>query len=248
MALRGLADKVVLITGGASGIGRATAERLVAEGAKVAIVDLDEDRVTAVAREIGEAVVGLRGDVTSPEDVELYFERAESALGPIDGLFNNAGIAGTGDHLANTTPEQFERVISTNLTGVFLNLRAMLGRCAERERPGVIVCTASALALRSMAGVGPYTASKAAVVALTKVAAVEAAPLVRVNALLPGPTDTPIIAGITPSMRAEFEQNLPLKRFGEPHELAAAAAWLLSDESSFATGAAFVVDGGDVIA
>jgi NAD(P)-dependent dehydrogenase (short-subunit alcohol dehydrogenase family) len=246
MPLAGLSDKVVLITGGASGIGRATAERLVAEGANVAIVDLDEDHVTKVAGEIGERVVGLRGDVTSPKDVERYFGDAERALGPIDGLFNNAGIAASGNHIADTSPEQFERVVSTNLTGVFLNLRAMLRRCAERERPGAIVCTSSAMALRSMPGHAPYIASKAAVVALTKVAAVEGGPLVRVNALLPGPIDTPIIAGITTAMRNAIEQSLPLKRLGEAHEMAAIAAWLLSDESSYATGGAFVIDGGDI--
>ncbi len=247
MPLKGLAGKVVIVTGGASGIGRATAARLVEEGASVTIVDLNEENLLRVARELGEEnVLWVTADVSVPSDVDRYFEATIERFGRVDGLFNNAGIVSPMETLADVALEAVERVFQVNVLGVFLGMQKMLRVLAEQRSPGVILNTSSGLALRGVEKQGPYAASKAAVVSLTKTAAREAGPAgVRVNAILPGPTETPMFLSVPQEMRDEYAQLMPLGRMAQPEEVAALAAWLLSDESSNVTGAAYLVDGGE---
>jgi meso-butanediol dehydrogenase/(S,S)-butanediol dehydrogenase/diacetyl reductase len=247
MALRGLPGKVVIVTGGASGIGRATVARLIEEGAYVAIVDVDDENVFRSARELGEdKALAVTADVSVPTDVDRYFAATIERFGRVDGLFNNAAIVAPVLTLAEVTLEAVERVFSVNVFGVFLGLRKMLGVLAEQRSPGVILNTSSGLALRGVEKQGPYAASKAAVVSLTRTAAREAGPAgIRVNAILPGPTETRMYLGVPQEMRDEYAQLIPLGRNGKPEEVAALAAWLLSEESSNVTGAAYLVDGGE---
>jgi NAD(P)-dependent dehydrogenase (short-subunit alcohol dehydrogenase family) len=247
MPLKGLTDKVVIVTGGASGIGRATARRLIDEGARVAIVDVNAESVARTADELGEQhVLGVTADVSVPADVDRYFDAAIERFGKIDGLFNNAGIAPAPLTLAEFEPDAFLRVFHVNVLGTFLGIRKALNVFAAQGTPGAIVNTASGLALRAVEQQGPYAASKAAVVSLTKTAAREAGSAgVRVNALLPGPTETPMYLAVPEEIRDEYAKLIPLGRMGQPEEQAAMAAWLLSEESSFVTGAIYLVDGGE---
>jgi NAD(P)-dependent dehydrogenase (short-subunit alcohol dehydrogenase family) len=247
MALAGLEGRVVIVTGGASGIGRATARRLLAEGARVTVVDSSAENVTDTVAELDpERALGVVGDVSVAADVERAFAQTIARYGRVDGLFNNAGIAPAPRTLAEFDTETFARVLAVNVLGVFHGLRTMLGALAEQGSGGAIVNTSSGLGLRGIAGQGPYAASKAAVISLTKTAAREAGPAgVRVNALLPGPTETPMYMAVPEEIREEYAKLIPLGRMGQPAEQAAMAAWLLSDEAAFVTGAVFLVDGGE---
>jgi len=246
MPLKGLADKVVIVTGGASGIGRATAARLIEEGARVTIVDVNAASVERAVGELGEQqLLGVTADVSQEADVDRYFAATLERFGRVDGLFNNAGIAPAPQSLADFDTAAFVRVLEVNVLGAFLGMRKMLNLLAADGSSGSIVNTSSGLALRAIALQGPYAASKAAVVSLTKTAAREAGPRVRVNALLPGPTETPMYLAVPEDIREEYAKLIPLGRMGQPAEQAAMAAWLLSDESSFVTGAIYLVDGGE---
>jgi NAD(P)-dependent dehydrogenase (short-subunit alcohol dehydrogenase family) len=246
MPLRGLADKVVIVTGGASGIGRATASRLVEEGARVTIVDVNAESVARTVAELGEEqLLGVTADVSVEADVDRYFAATLERFGRVDGLFNNAGVAPAPQSLADFDTAAFVRVLEVNVLGAFLGMRKMLNLLAVDGSSGSIVNTSSGLALRAIALQGPYAASKAAVVSLTKTAAREAGPRVRVNALLPGPTETPMYLAVPEDIREEYAKLIPLGRMGQPAEQAAMAVWLLSDESSFVTGAIYLVDGGE---
>jgi NAD(P)-dependent dehydrogenase (short-subunit alcohol dehydrogenase family) len=247
MALAGLDGRVVIVTGGASGIGRATARRLLAEGARVTVVDANAENVTATVGELDpERALGVVGDVSVEGDVERAFAETIARYGRVDGLFNNAGIAPAPRSLAEFDTETFTRVLQVNVLGVFHGLRTMLRALGEQGSGGAIVNTSSGLGLRGIAGQGPYGASKAAVISLTKTAAREAGPAgVRVNALLPGPTETPMYMAVPEEIREEYAKLIPLGRMGQPAEQAAMAAWLLSDEAAFVTGAVFLVDGGE---
>ena len=246
MPLAGLSDKVVIVTGAASGIGRAVVERLLAEGSSVVAVDVapvDED----------ERLLGVVADVSSEEETERYFEAALERFGRVDGLHANAGIAEPGPTVAETDADAFDRMLAVNLRGVFLAVRRMLRTLDAQGTHGSIVTTSSVLGLQGFAGSGAYCASKAAVIGLTKTAAIEAGPAGhRVNAILPGPIDTPMATrireGLPREERASFAQGLvdlvPLGRYGDASEVAALVAWLLSDESSYATGGVYSIDGG----
>ncbi|WP_325950262.1 SDR family oxidoreductase [Pseudomonas putida] len=244
---------VAIVTGAAQGIGAATVRKLASRGTFVVAVDIDADRVQALAAEIGDGCVPLRADVANPEGVESYVQAALNAFGRIDYLHNNAGIEGRAELLNESDPEVFRRVMEINVNSVYFGTRAVLPHMYRQGR-GAIVNTASEAGIRGVARLGPYVASKHAVVGLTKTSAIEAAPHgVRVNAIAPGQIATRMIESLeaqwsgstdTGAIRNQLLSRIPLGRFGTPEEIANVVAWLFSDEASFVNGAIYSIDGG----
>ena len=242
-----LVDKVAVITGGNGGIGRATCERFAAEGAKVAVVDLDETAGQELAQSIGGMFVKV--DVTSPTDVEALYETVSSAYGGVDILFNNAGISPPDDDsILDTGLEAWRRVQEVNLTSVYLCCKYGIPHLLARGG-GSIINTASFVATMGAATSQiSYTASKGGVLAMSRELGVQFARQgVRVNALSPGPVNTPLLRELfakDPERAARRLVHIPMGRFGEANEIAAAAAFLASDDSSFMTASNFLIDGG----
>jgi NAD(P)-dependent dehydrogenase (short-subunit alcohol dehydrogenase family) len=242
-----LAGKTAVITGGASGIGLATAKRFAAEGAKVVIGDVDPTSGQAAA----ELVDGLfvQVDVTDKERVDALFDTAASTYGSVDIAFNNAGISPPDDDSIETTElDAWDRVQLVNLTSVYLCSRAAL-RHMVPAGSGSIINTASFVAvLGSATSQISYTASKGGVLAMTRELGVQFARQgIRVNALCPGPVNTPLLKELfakDPERAARRLIHVPVGRFAEPEELAAAVAFLASDDASFITASTFLVDGG----
>ncbi|HEY1597902.1 MAG TPA: glucose 1-dehydrogenase [Thermoleophilaceae bacterium] len=247
MPFEGLTDRVAIVTGAASGIGLATAGRLVKEGAKVALVDVDGAGVESAAAGIGsDSAIALSGDASDEQDVARYFGAVKERFGRVDLLHNNAGIGGQPVPLAETTMEDFDRLVRINFRGVFLNLREMLRTALDQGDGATIVNTASGTALHGVPGLGAYAGTKAAILSLTRNAAVEYAQNgIRVNAVVPGPVGTPLFEAFPDEFQAGAEQFNPQGRRGTPDEIAAVVAFLLSDESTYITGAAYNVDGGE---
>jgi NAD(P)-dependent dehydrogenase (short-subunit alcohol dehydrogenase family) len=248
VSLKGLQRKVVVVTGGASGIGRATAERLIAEGSRVAIVDIDGDAARAAAQELDAGnVIGLVGDVSSEADVERYFGEVTDHFGRIDSLHNNAGIEGPLAELIDFELPEFQRLVSVNYQGMFLNLREMLRTARRQGTTATIVNTASGTGLHGVPRLGAYGSTKAAIIGLTRSAAVESAALgVRVNAVVPGPVQTALFGRLPDEVRSGAESRLPQGRLGQPEEIAALVAFLISDEAPFITGSIYPIDGGEL--
>ncbi|HEY3844734.1 MAG TPA: 3-oxoacyl-ACP reductase [Acidimicrobiales bacterium] len=244
---RRLVDKVAVITGGAGGIGRATAERFAAEGATVAVVDLDE----AAGRAVAESIDGMfvRVDVTSAAEVEALYEAVSSEYGGIDICFNNAGISPPDDDsILDTGLDAWRRVQEVNLTSVYLCCKFGIPHLLARGG-GSVINTASFVATMGAATSQiSYTASKGGVLAMSRELGVQFARQgVRVNALSPGPVNTPLLQALfaqDPERAARRMVHIPMGRFGESSEIAAAAAFLASDDSSFMTASNFLVDGG----
>ncbi len=245
--MRGLEGKGVLITGGTSGIGLATARRFLEDGARVFVCGIDKAEVASAIEQLrsqGDAD-GLTCDVSREKDVEQLVGVAEAALGGIDVLINNAGIARKAWFLS-VSPEEWDRTIAVNLRGMFLVAQAVAKLMAERGR-GVIVNMASTNALGGEEEFAHYNASKGGVLQLTRTMAVELGPLgIRVNCLCPGLIDTPLNEALATEeeMQAYERTRIPLGRRGRPEEVAAAYAFLASDEASFIHGEALVIDGG----
>jgi NAD(P)-dependent dehydrogenase (short-subunit alcohol dehydrogenase family) len=241
------ADRVAVITGGAGGIGRATAQRLAAEGATVVVVDLDEEAGKALADDLGGMFVAA--DVTSPEDNERIYAQTQQAYGRIDVAFHNAGISPPDDDsILDTGLDAWRRVQDVNLTSVYLGCKAVLPYMLAQGK-GSIVNTASFVATMGAATSQiSYTASKGGVLAMTRELGVQFARQgVRVNALSPGPVATPLLMDLfakDPERAARRLVHVPLGRFAEPAEIAAAVAFLASDDASFITASNFLVDGG----
>ena len=242
-----LEGKVAVITGAGSGIGRASARRFAAEGARVAVADLDESAGKAVADEIGGLYV--RADVTVREDVEAMYDSAIGELGGLDVCFNNAGISPPDDDSILTTGlDAWRRVQEVNLTSVFLCCQAGISRLLEHGGGSVINTASFVAVLGAATSQISYTASKGGVLALSRELGVQFARRgVRVNALCPGPVNTPLLRELfakDPERAARRLVHVPMGRFGEPEEIAAAAAFLASDDASFITASSFLVDGG----
>ncbi|CAM5462605.1 3-oxoacyl-ACP reductase [Streptomyces abikoensis] len=242
-----LQDRVAVVTGAGSGIGLATARRLASEGARVVCADIDETAGKAAAEETGGLFVKV--DVTSPEEVEALFKTAYDTYGSVDVAFNNAGISPPDDDSIFTTGlEAWKRVQEVNLTSVFLCCKAALPYM-QRQGKGSIINTASFVAVMGAATSQiSYTASKGGVLAMSRELGVQfAREGIRVNALCPGPVNTPLLKELfakDPERAARRLVHIPAGRFAEPEEIAAAVAFLASDDSSFVNAAEFLVDGG----
>jgi NAD(P)-dependent dehydrogenase (short-subunit alcohol dehydrogenase family) len=242
-----LQDRVAVVTGGASGIGLATARRLAQEGAKVVIADLDETTGKGVAEEVGGLFV--RADVTSEDDVRAMYSFAHQAYGSVDIAFNNAGISPPDDDsILSTGLEAWRRVQEVNLTSVYLCCKYVIPYMRSQGR-GSIINTASFVAVMGAATSQiSYTASKGGVLAMTRELGVEFALRgVRVNALCPGPVDTPLLQELFAKDPARAKRRLvhvPMGRFGKAEEIANGVLFLASDESSFMTATTFLIDGG----
>ena len=242
-----LEGRVAVVTGGGSGIGLASARRLADEGAKVVIGDMDPTSGEAAADEVGGLFV--RTDVTNAEDVATMFRAAKETYGSIDVAFNNAGISPPDDDsILETGIDAWRRVQEVNLTSVYLCCKEVLPYMLEQGK-GSIINTASFVATMAAATSQiSYTASKGGVLAMSRELGVQFARSgVRVNALSPGPVATPLLMELfakDPERAARRLVHIPVGRFGEPEELAAAVAFLASDDSSFITASNFLVDGG----
>jgi cyclopentanol dehydrogenase len=248
-----LAGKVAIVTGGAVGIGRATCSVFAAEGAAVGVLDVDGEAARLAAEEIeadGGRAIGLESDVTRLEDALEAVRRAEETFGALDVLVNNAGVIGSGT-VETTDEAEWHRVVSVNLTGVFLMSKAAIP-ALRRRGGGSIINVSSAAGLAAWYDQAAYDASKGAVVNLTRSMALDfARDGIRVNCLVPAHVITPMSQNFIRAggedaayRRDRVLEQIPLGRFCDPEEIAAGALFLASDEASYATGSCLVLDGG----
>ena len=252
MAADGIAGKVVLITGAARGMGRATAELFAAEGAEVVVSDIDVEAGAAATEAIVEAggtATFVRADVTDESQVADLVAACVDAYGRLDRAVNNAALVPDFVDIVDEDVEVFDRLLRVNLRSVFLGIKHQARQMLTQETRGVIVNIGSTTSVRPLATGAGYTASKHAVVGLTKVASVQLAPRgIRVNAVLPGATLTPMMEtamerrGVTEAQQAAT--FTVMGRLARPHEIAQGTLWLCSDSASFVTGHALAVDGG----
>jgi NAD(P)-dependent dehydrogenase (short-subunit alcohol dehydrogenase family) len=250
----GLVDgKVVVVTGAASGIGRASALAFADEGAQVLAVDVDlagaEETVECISERGGEAG-GYRADVTCEADVAAMVRAAVDRFGRLDCAHNNAGITRAPTPLHELPVEEWERMLSIDLTSVFLCLKHEITHMLARGDGGAIVNTASGAGVIGFPGLVDYVAAKHGVIGITKTAALEYVTAgIRVNAICPGVTDTPMLRrfiGGDPDLEAAMRATLPTRTFGRPAQLAEAAVWLCSDRASWVSGESMLVDGASV--
>ncbi|MCA9515771.1 MAG: SDR family oxidoreductase [Myxococcales bacterium] len=249
-----LTDKVAIITGAAGGIGAAAARLFVAEGARVMLADVAEPPLRDLVASLGDAADYQICDVSTERHVQDLVAATVARFGGVDVLFANAGVEGRVAPLLEQSTQDLERVLHVNLFGVWYGIKHAAPELARRGG-GAVVVTSSVAGLVGSAGLGPYIASKHAVLGLVKTAAIELAPLrIRVNAVNPGPIANRMMHSIEAqaapdapaAVRAGFEQLVPLHRYGTNEEVAHMAAFLASDDASYCTGGAYLVDGGFV--
>lgn len=242
-----LKDKVAVVTGGNSGIGLAIAKQFQREGAKVAVFGRNAETLAAAAAQLGEGALVVKGDVTSVADLEQLYADTVARFGKIDVLVANAGVAGMAP-LGRTDEATFDRISDINFKGAYFTVQTALPHLADNAS---VLITGSAVAYKAMPGMAAYAATKAAVRSLVRSFAAELAPRgVRVNVLSPGAIETPIYGTLGMSedqvngMVQQFLAEIPLSRFGNADEMAKAAVFLGSDDSSYVTGSDLVADGG----
>lgn len=242
--MRGLKGKNVLVTGGASGIGQATAMRFLEEGCSVCILDRSAEARARVLVELPDLARAIDADVASLDQVKAAFAEAIDCMGSVDVLINNAGISIRHDFL-DITPEEWDEVLNINLRGIFYVAQTAAKHMMEKGS-GVIVNTASTAGSTGYPHYADYAASKGGVIALTQTMALELAPVVRVNAISPGYVLTPMQrAEYSDEMLAAVNRKIPLGRHAKPAEIAALFAFLASEDAAFATGHVYVMDGAE---
>ncbi len=239
--------KVAFVTGAASGIGRATAVAFAAEGARVAILDRTEEALADTAeavRQVGGEVLVLACDVSDPDQVEASVGRVVETFGRLDIAFNNAGVENKAAPVHEIALDEWDRILDINLRGTFVCMKHELAQMV-RQGGGVVVNTSSGAGVRGVAGGASYTASKHAIIGLTKAAALDYAKQnIRVNAILPGNIETPMMDRFTGGDIQKAIDLEPVGRLGKPEEIADAVLWMSADLGAFVTGAAIAVDGG----
>lgn len=246
-----LEGKVILVTGGSTGIGRATSTILAREGARVVIADLQDEeggKTVDLVRAAGGHAEYHHVDVGSMEQVSALIAGIARTHGRLDGAFNNAGIEGPTAKIFDYSLDEWQRVLQVNLTGVFICMKCEIEQMKKQDGGGSIVSTASAAGLIGIPGASAYNSAKHGVVGLTKTAALEyASRNIRFNAVCPGFIETPMLNRVTEAsvkIRDSLIATVPMKRVAQPSEIGEAVAWLLSDRSSYVTGVALPVDGG----
>ena len=244
-----LEGKVAIVTGAASGFGRAIAERFALEGAKLVMADINGEGVSEVASGYGDNAIAVTCDVSQKADVDALVRAAAEAFGGVDIMVNNAGITHDNQPLLDVAEAEFDRIYAVNVKSIYLTTLAVVPRM-EKRGGGVIINTASTAGVRPRPGLTWYNGSKGAVITLTKSMAVELAPKqIRVNAINPVMGETGLLTKFmgqpdTPENRAKFMSTIPLGRLSRPHDIANAALFLADPASSFVTGVALDVDGG----
>ncbi|WP_299500116.1 SDR family oxidoreductase [uncultured Roseobacter sp.] len=239
---------LALVTGAAQGIGYACAEALAEDGARLVLADINADGVKKAAEKLGNGTVGLACDMGDPAQIATLFDQIEAAHGPVEILVNNAGIAMPGDFL-ETPLENFQKVIDVNLTGTFLAMQRAAKSMVAHKIEGAIINMSSINAVVAIPSIAAYCASKGGVMQLTKATSLALAPHnIRVNAVGPGSIDTEMMAGVNanPEAMKMVMSRTPLKRIGEPRDIADAVAFLASKRAKYITGETIYVDGGRI--
>ena len=256
--MNNLENKVIIITGGAMGLGLAAAKELASRGAKLALVDYNEKSLTEAKNEISKQfpsakIIIVMADVSNEDAVKNYVNETVKAFGRIDGLYNNAGIEGKQAGMTEYDVAIFKKVIDINLMGVYYGMRYVIP-VMQKQKYGRIVNVASVGGIRGVLNQSPYVASKHAVSGMTKNAALEyGRDGINTNAIAPGAIRTPMVAEafkqVNPdnpkAAETEFAQRNPIKRLGQPHEVAKVVAFLLSEDASYVNGQTIAIDGGE---